>query len=71
MHHKGKDHFLGLLLQPYHQLKIGITIFILYAFIKCNYRRTIIMFFHLLFDPEKDHVLKTEYDCIRKTNLCL
>ena len=27
--------------------------------------------FHLLFDPEKDHVLKTEYDCIRKTNLCL
>ena len=22
--------------------------------------------FHLLFDPEKDHVLKTEYDCIRK-----
>ena len=27
---------------------------------------TFIIFSHLLFDPEKDHVLKTKYDCIEK-----
>ena len=50
MHHKDKDHFLGLLLQPYHQLKIGIPIFILYTFIEYNYRCTVTIFSLLLFD---------------------
>ena len=40
-------------------------------FIKCNYRCEVIIFCRLLFDPEKGHVLKTQLDCIMKTNLCL